>query len=1521
VVKKRLVFGLMALSLCGPAQARPEYPVSQIPACAEMLAQEDVAKFILRCCGCANEQQVAELVKANPELARRTLEMALADLASKKQAERDHQYDGLLWIWARALGLEEFKPRLLAGGVEDRPMVFMDGYALTSDIAGDLISVGNFQQSERLLSALEKEQPTLTPQQRLFVAKARMVSGRYLLARQQGEALVELARAQSNPQELLELYACLLDAGRMGGLPDITNRYLEPFQQAVAALPTEKQAFWRFYQGSFDELRRMEREPETSVDEFCRRYDRVWNNVKGANPFEVPLLGRIFGHLSTLWLARIGDLYLLKNIQEDSPEDKRMSVSLMSELNLLNGLTTALPKDDKKIPAYAAGMTFLALVNDVHEQTLRVGQPGLARQLMPVMIEVETGFVKIEPQIQAEQKEKDRVLRLFLGDRLGNFSCNLLEGDWSRQRTRMRLAQLQQLLAESKGKLNPAQARRAQKLADEAVSLNTRALRGIGYQGADDARWAVIEYQLRFRPPGWAKAAERLLLQLSETNQLLGYREGISRVAMLRGQLLAAQGQNPPAIQSLQQAVDDVEAYLAEVEAGEAGSRAIRDRYKQAYQLLAKLQLKSGKATGAFQTVSRQLQAEAVQQNQESLRNNTQLRDVNRVRAETAALEKQVADERMQGKDTQTSEQLLASSKGQYQRVVADLRRSHPQYEGAMAVRPVEFLELKKSIPADTTAVLYFVSDDGVYSFVASQQGDLKIHKVAVDPKELEKSVLRVRQLINLFPFDPNLAVGYARYFIIPTAWLVAYDCITLEQRRKMPRSYLDLAFVMVMAIDIAACLLDIWFINTHSYTGWFNNSDWDNRIAEIPLSMLWCLVCYLILRPFFHKKQFHALFTGLCALDIIVMANVVISFWGTVDMTTYMGGTASVDEETQIVEMLKDSENGQDYYRIKNESQTPAYINLNLREGYEGLGAFHSVYAYAAQDFIDRSRLPYYYHDWEMSSENRRYNLETFLGTKYYLVKKQSTNFGANSVPKYDYDIPLGYVNVLNLTDEEKASLGVNYSDKLLDYLASSDCNRSLYVNLYYVDLGFSFDTVINEDWLYYPYGDNGDWNRYEDVNEYPLLRYAMLENSDYQDFYSAKKLNAGTFVANGVSYTQQASTSSNKLGLSNQFLTDLVTVSPYEEGKTAPIEHLTGATRLKATVYSAKRVATSESPVYGDYVYAVVDGKNIFYDDTMVFDSSSNTKVLIPTLAQWRKDNPLLEANGVYPADTKYDYYTHLDDDGKTVSNAGKVTYFSKVVYTPVTTTTDSLGKVTTTPTTVCAKADPSDPTSGCYLSIDDTNNITWRLYDKDNKPIASAKHPYCSYKHAHGYYTDRPVATIIGIVQSGSLADPTSLRAPSIYVERHSDYVAAVNTLKKYQPTITYRSDDRIDFSTTTEQDRFMVLNYPNAKGWKVVENITSTSGKTTQSEVKTYTADGGFIGFITLSGTHSYSLIYESPYFKLGGAVTALGALITLAFLAYYGMKDKEARMEDKGTLKTVLKAELQKEAWQQDDYEK
>ena len=755
MVKRTLLSGLICLGLLAPARAIPVPPAP-----VQMLAQADILQFSVRCLSCSSEAEVVEMVKANPELARRSFDLFLTELLKQPADQRDARYLGLLWTWSRALGGEDLKQRLTAAGIPDQPMSFTDPFMVARGFSELLLTMGNFQQSERLFTAMEKslaaKQIPDADKHRLFLAEGRMVSGRYLMARQQGEALVALAKAQKDPQELLMLYTCLLDAGRMGGFPDITNRYLEPLDQAIAQLPPDKQSLWRFYQGSFAQLRDLERNPETSVEEFCRRHDLVFDGLKTQNPFEKAITSRVYRHLSTLWLARMADFYLLHDIPDDSPEDKRLSKSLQSELDMLQRVSAS-AKGQENAQAYAVAMAGLALVNDAHEEAIRVGQVKIAGNLIKDMLPLEKQLTEAEPTIREMETKLNGILRGTVANLSDDFSFSFLEGDWSAQRARIRLAQLQQLLAQSKGKLNSEQMKRAQKLAGEAIVLNRRALLGVGYQGPDDPRWAVVEWQLRFHPPSWEKQSEALLNELDTTNEQLGYREGIARCAMLRGQLLAAQKKNPDAIASLQKAVDGVESYLSEVEAGEAGSRAIRDRYKAAYELLAKLQISTGKTDGAFQTVSRQLQAQAAQQNQDSLRNNVQLRDVQRVRAETAALEQQVADERLQGKDTRASEQLLASSKGEYQRVVADLRRTNPQYEGAMAVRPVEFLELKRSIPADTTAVLYFVADDGIYTFVASQQGELKIHKVTVDPKELEKSVLKVRQLIDQFPTDPKL--------------------------------------------------------------------------------------------------------------------------------------------------------------------------------------------------------------------------------------------------------------------------------------------------------------------------------------------------------------------------------------------------------------------------------------------------------------------------------------------------------------------------------------------------------------------------------------------------------------------------------------------------------------------------------------------------------------------------------------------------------------------------------------------
>ena len=759
-MKKHFVCGLLSLTLWGAVQAQPHFPLPLPWDGQQFVAQNADLQFILNCLNATSEKEILELSTANPERTRRCFQGLLEVVQATKPQQRDPHSTGLLWFWARILDSQEMKDRLIAAKIAEAPLTLGDAYTGADLVDKMLLNMGNLRQSEKLLNAIEKSlegiKGPVADRQTVYLAKARMVSGRYLLARQQGDALVQLAKAQPDSLELLELYVCLLDAARMGGFPEVTNRYLEPFQQTINALPAEKRPLWQFYQSSFAELRELERTPQSSVAEFCRRHDAVWAQLKEARPFANGLLGRVYRHLVSHWLNHMGNNYLLHEIPAGSPDDALLNASFALELAPLERVMSTY-KPGQELNVWPEMTAALGLINDTHQELLRVGQFKLAGETIPQMVQAEKILMAAEPGIAALQKPYNENLRGTLKLKV-DFSLDFLDGDWSRQRARMRLAQLQQMLAEYKGKWSAAQSQKAQKLAAEALDLNTRAMNGLGYPGADDARWVLIDYQLRVHPAGWAKEAQRLLDQLSALNQQLGYREGLARVAMLRGRLLAAQNQNAAAIESLQRAVDGVESYLTEVEAGEAGSQAIRKRYQDAYKLLAKLQLSSGKGDRAFQTVSRQLQADAVQQNQDSLRDNTQLREIQRVRAETAALEKQVADERLQGKDTKASEQLLASSKGEYQRVVADLRRSHPQYEGAMAVRPVEFLELKKSIPADATAVLYFVSDDGVYSFVASQQGDLKIHKVAVDPKELEKSAVRVRQLINLFPFDADLS-------------------------------------------------------------------------------------------------------------------------------------------------------------------------------------------------------------------------------------------------------------------------------------------------------------------------------------------------------------------------------------------------------------------------------------------------------------------------------------------------------------------------------------------------------------------------------------------------------------------------------------------------------------------------------------------------------------------------------------------------------------------------------------------
>lgn len=773
-----------------------------------------------------------------------------------------------------------------------------------------------------------------------------------------------------------------------------------------------------------------------------------------------------------------------------------------------------------------------------------------------------------------------------------------------------------------------------------------------------------------------------------------------------------------------------------------------------------------------------------------------------------------------------------------------------------------------------------------------------------------------------------GFTVAYARYFILPIACMITWCCLTLERRREIPRTYLDISMVIISVLYAISCYLIIYEVDL--FPSHFTGTYWDEKMILILVCFGYLLLCYLVMRPLFHKKQFSYATLALMSINIIGMCNATIICHG----TSGISQLSSYSEETKIVQMLKSDEGGKDFYRIYNTTATRNNSNVPLREGYTGLSDFHSVYPYNAQDFLDRSRIPHGYHNWSMGIYNRRENLETFLGTKYYMVDRVEDNFSTMSVPKAypervdsngylvyasDYDIPYGYKNVLSLTEEEKEELGVNYSKETLDFLASDECTKSIYVNTNFIDFGFSFSTIMNTSWLatnltYKSFDDDLSYGLYEDLNEYPLLRYAMLDEDDYNRFLYKKQYNAGKINLFGENYPttniEEQTTLAKKASKFQSLLTSSNTdYIPYDSTvdytstsaklPTNPIMLLSSSTgtsaRLNITIYSAAWPATASNPS-GEY--AVCDP-----------DDAGNQVCL----STFRQNNPWEYENGIRPADYVYNYDTLKDVDGNTSDNYTRsVLYNSKILITPM----DGKGN----PTLLCEDADPSDPSTGSYISINDDDNIEWRFFDKDNKLITFARHPYVEYKKAHGYYVDRPVSKILGIVKAGTKSEPVRLDKPYLYITRNSEYQRAIDELKKYKVNITNRSENQVEFSTNYDEDRFLVLNYPYQKGFVVKEITTKDDGTTAYTTLDIYKAQGGFISFEAKKGSHQYILTYNTPYFKFGCMATALGLFVTFLCLGYFGYRKRMEKMLEETTLHTKVDEFIVKEKYRYDDFE-
>ncbi|MGI6713912.1 MAG: YfhO family protein [Bacilli bacterium] len=341
-------------------------------------------------------------------------------------------------------------------------------------------------------------------------------------------------------------------------------------------------------------------------------------------------------------------------------------------------------------------------------------------------------------------------------------------------------------------------------------------------------------------------------------------------------------------------------------------------------------------------------------------------------------------------------------------------------------------------------------------------------------------------------PFSYHFLHGftneYGRWQIFVTLILITYTAKNFDAREEMPIWYFDLSvFVLILGAYLTYKAAFPYQLGPR-----FGPLEEREYIVFYQFTAL--LVVYLIYRfakasP--HLKKYLLLFTS---FEVILMGNITMIGHGTISFQNSVGGgIGRVREETEIVKGINAGD--QSFFRIFSSSSYRGNDNIGMRENFNGLGAFHSLYNFKLMNFNSFSHVNYNYNGWSMGIQEKRYNLDTFLGVKYYIVDVNETKiFYVNDKKEITKVIAAPYDNI---------PFGYTLRDEL------STARYRVYENKRFIELGSSYTTLMSHN--YYYETETGEelkrsrfYRNYAEepvINEEKYLRYAILDEKDLQE------------------------------------------------------------------------------------------------------------------------------------------------------------------------------------------------------------------------------------------------------------------------------------------------------------------------------------------------------------------------------------------------------------------------------------
>ena len=269
-------------------------------------------------------------------------------------------------------------------------------------------------------------------------------------------------------------------------------------------------------------------------------------------------------------------------------------------------------------------------------------------------------------------------------------------------------------------------------------------------------------------------------------------------------------------------------------------------------------------------------------------------------------------------------------------------------------------------------------------------------------------------------------AVMYGRWLIVIVIFIL---CATVPMLDNLKASPLDYDFALLITLVIQSVC-----IGTAASQGLFTE-DYAHVFGVIGI-MIYTFVAYYILKyPLsqetvylgrkFGDVRSNKVLLAFVVIDLILTGAVSLRIQGVQNYWSMYGGQNLLNEQRRMIDDIQEEDPS--FYRIFDSAASRNANNLALTLGYKGLGSFHSVNNYELETFIQSwTKASYGFGSWSMGIDEKRYNLDTFLSVKYYLLPTEDTN------------VPFGFT----------------------PYKTSE--HYTLYRNDNWLELGYSFDNAI---------------------------------------------------------------------------------------------------------------------------------------------------------------------------------------------------------------------------------------------------------------------------------------------------------------------------------------------------------------------------------------------------------------------------------------------------------------------------